>query len=252
MLLTNMIYIYIIISRLYKGVLVMSFYPYLILILGAVSLTLFLVLRDRNGSVEALILKTITSFLFLALAFTSAIINDKADNISYYLLIIMGLICGLIGDIVLDLKIIYKESSSLYQHAGMVSFLIGHIFYLSAIFTYFGFHWLPLVIALAAAVAINLVSKFVLKYNFKEHTIDCYLYAFFLSYMSTQSIYAAINAGGSATTILLAIGAALFMLSDLVLLKTYYEGKASRPYIIVNHTLYYGAQFLIALSILFI
>lgn len=230
----------------------MNFIPYISVILGAIALVFFIILRDGNGSVPALILKTITSFMFLATATAAFMVNFAADNATFYMLIMMGLVCGLIGDIVLDLKIIYKESSSLYQHAGMISFFLGHVFYISALYIYFGFHWLPLVIAIVIALAIILTSKYVFKFDFKEHTIDTYAYSFLLSYMMTQSIYAAIVSSGSSAMIIMAIGAVLFLLSDLVLSMTYYDGKDGKPFIAVNHILYYGAQFLIALSVLYL
>jgi uncharacterized membrane protein YhhN len=164
----------------------------------------------------------------------------------------MGLICGLIGDIILDLKIMYKESASLYQHGGMVAFLVGHLFYLAALIIYFGFNWTPLLIAVVLAFIIALVSKFILKFNFAEHTLDTYAYTFFLSYMMTQACYAAITHGFTACTILLAAGSILFLLSDLILVMTYYDNKDSKPFIAANHILYYAAQFTIALSVLYL
>lgn len=220
--------------------------------LGAVALTLFLIARDRNGSVKALLLKSTTSFLFISVAFASFMVNSGQGVATFFALIMMGLICGLIGDIVLDLKIMYKESSSLYQHGGMVAFLVGHLFYLAALIIYFGFNWMPLVIAVVLAILITLVSKFILKFNFAEHTIDTYAYTFFLSYMMTQACYAAITRDFTACTILLAAGAILFLLSDLVLVMTYYDNKDSKPFIVVNHVLYYAAQFTIALSVLYL
>ena len=70
-------------------------------------------------------------------------------------------------------------------------------------------------------------------------------------------------AQGSASAGILLAGAILFVLSDMVLSMTYfskpadYERKGmlnpeSRLMIIVNHVTYYLAQFLIALSLLFI
>ena len=230
----------------------MSFFPYLIIFLGAIALTLFLIARDRKGSVRALLLKTTTSFLFISVAFSSFMVNSSQGAATFFALIIMGLICGLIGDIVLDLKVMYKESSSLYQHGGMVAFLAGHLFYLAALIIYFGFNWMPLVIALALAIIIAAVSKFTFKFNFAEHTVDTYAYTFFLSYMMTQACYAAMTQGFSACTVLLAAGAILFLLSDLVLSMTYYDNKDSRPFIAVNHILYYAAQFSIALSVLYL
>jgi len=229
----------------------MSLYPYMLIFLGAIALTLFLIARDRKGSVKALLFKTLTSFLFIAVAFASFMVNLGQGVATFAMLIIMGLVCGLIGDILLDLKIMYKESSSLYQHGGMVSFLVGHLFYLAALIIYFGFNWMPLVFALVLAVIIAAVSKFILKFNFAEHSINTYAYSFILSYMMTQACYAAITQGYTACTVLLAAGAILFLLSDLVLVMTYYDGKDSRPFIAVNHILYYAAQFTIALSILY-
>ena len=229
----------------------MYFYPYLLVLTGSIALTLFLIARDRKGSVQALLIKTLTSFLFISVAFTSFMINPNPDVATFAMLIMMGLICGLIGDIVLDLKIMYRESSSLYQQGGMVAFLVGHLYYLAALVIYFGFNWMPMVIALVLAVIIGLVSKFILKFNFAEHTIITYAYSFFLSYMMTQACYAAITRGFTACTVLLAAGAILFLLSDLVLVMTYYDNKDSRPFIAVNHILYYAAQYSIALSILY-
>jgi uncharacterized membrane protein YhhN len=230
----------------------MNFYPYLIIFLGAIALALFLIARDRKGSVKALLLKTLTSFFFIAVAFASFMVNPSQSIAVFSMLIMMGLICGLIGDILLDLKIMYKESSSLYQHGGMVAFLVGHLFYLTALIIYFGFNWIPLVIALILAIIIACVSKFILKFNFAEHTVNTYAYSFILSYMMTQACYAAITQNFTASTILLAVGAILFLLSDLVLVMTYYDNKDSRPFIAVNHILYYAAQFTIALSILYL
>jgi alkenylglycerophosphocholine/alkenylglycerophosphoethanolamine hydrolase len=227
-------------------------YPYVLIFLGALALTLFLIARDRKGSVKALLYKTITSFLFISVAFASFMANQGKGVPEFAMLIMMGLVCGLIGDILLDLKVMYKESSSLYQHGGMVAFLVGHLFYLAALIIYFGFNWMPVVIALALAIIIAGVSKFILKFNFAEHSINTYAYSFVLSYMMTQACYAAITQGFTACTALLAAGSILFLLSDLVLVMTYYDNKDSRPFIVVNHVLYYAAEFSIALSILYL
>jgi len=230
----------------------MNYYPYLIVFLGAIALTLFLVYRDRNGSVKALLYKTLASFLFILVAVASFMVNPGQGVATFAVLIMMGLVCGLIGDILLDLKIMYKESSSLYQHGGMIAFLVGHLFYLTALIAYFGFSWIPLVIAVVLAIIIAGVSKFVFKFDFAEHTVDTYAYTFVLSYMMTQACYAAITQGFSTCTVLLAAGSILFLLSDLVLSMTYYDNKDSRGFIAVNHILYYAAQFVIALSILYL
>ncbi len=231
----------------------MNLFPYLVLASGAVALVLFLVVRDNKSSVEAILLKTITSALFMLLAFTCMLANQDATLIGYYGLIIMGLLFGLIGDIVLDLKILYKdniEQSDLYTHGGMGSFFIGHIFYLAAIIIYFSFSWVALLVAVAIAAFIVFLSLKVMKMNFGKFQFNVITYTLLLTYFVTNSFAAMIDVGG-ASAILLFIGATLFLLSDLVLSMTYFDGKDSKPLIIVNHVLYYSAQFLIALSILY-
>ena len=89
----------------------MNLLPYILIFSGAIALTFFLIYRDRNGSVKALLFKTVTSFLFISVAFTSFIVNSSQGVATFAMLIMMGLICGLIGDILLDLKVMYKGSS---------------------------------------------------------------------------------------------------------------------------------------------
>jgi uncharacterized membrane protein YhhN len=134
----------------------------------------------------------------------------------------------------------------------MIAFFIGHVFYISILIINFGFNWIPLAVAIALAVVIIFVSIFILKFDFKEHSIDTYLYSIVLSYMMTQACYSAIIQSYTVTTVLIAAGSILFLLSDLVLSMTYYDNKDSKPFIVINHVLYYAAQFSIALSILYI
>jgi uncharacterized membrane protein YhhN len=201
--------------------------------------------------VKALLLKIITSYLFVELAVVSFMVNHGPGITIFFGLITLGLISGMIGDIVLDLKTLYPGSASMYQHAGMVAFLIGHVFYLSALIIAFGFNWIPLVLAVVIGLTIILVSTLILKVDFKEHTVDSYLYSFFLSYMMTQACYAAVIRGFTASTLLLAAGSVLFLLSDILLIGIYYQGKDTKAHIVMNHVLYYTAQYSIALSILY-
>lgn len=225
-------------------------YPFFAIAVGLIFCFLFLLKRDRKGSINALLLKTLTSFMFILTAMTAFFANMQIDVVQYFALVSVGLMCGLIGDIMLDLKVIYKGSSSIYQFAGMTAFLIGHLFYLSALYSQYFFNIFPLIFAAILAFVIILVSKLLLKYDFREHTFHTYSYAFILSLMFTQSLYAFI-ASGELTAMLMAIGGASFLVSDLILVMTYYGGKDSRVYIITNHTFYYAAQFIIAMSILF-
>ncbi len=71
--------------------------------------------------------------------------------------------------------------------------------------------------------------------------------------MTTFSSIVAAQVTGEQVWYIMSAGGILFLLSDLVLSGTYFgEGKNKPSYVVVNHALYYGAQFCIASSILFL
>ena len=235
---------------------------YILLVLGGLFLTLFLLFRTKEGGLLPAALKTITSFLFVATAVSGAVNNYVVtgilgvEKLTFMGLIILGLVCGLVGDLTLDLKITYQSTnirhSDVYTFFGMAAFGIGHIFFISAVGVYFGFSAWTLLIAAAATAIIFTVSLFLLKMQFGKFLIPSVAYAFLLTLFLACAIAGGIFAGFSLPIILLIVGAALFLLSDLVLSMIYFDGNDSRVLIIVNHVLYYAAQFLIALSVYYI
>ena len=234
---------------------------YILLVIGAVFLTAFLSFRTKDGGILPAALKTITSFLFVATAVAAVIGNYSmtgslsAKKLLFMGLIVLGLVAGLIGDLTLDLKITYRDSnmrhSDLYTYFGMAAFGVGHILYIVAIALYFGFSPWTLLIALGATAAIFCVSVFVLKTDFGKFLVTSIVYTFLLTLFAANAIAAGVIAGFSLTVILLSVGAGLFLLSDLVLSTIYFDGDDSRGMIVVNHVLYYAAQFLIAVSLLY-
>lgn len=235
---------------------------YVLLVIGAVFLTIFLIFRTKEGGIFAAALKTITSLLFVGTAVAAIIGNYtltgvlNTDKLLFMGLILMGLVCGLIGDLTLDLKITYRDSnlrhSDLYTYFGMAAFGVGHLFYITAVALYFGFSPWTLLIAAGATALIFSVSIFVMKMSFGKFFVPSVLYAFLLTLFLSVTVAAGILAGFSLTVVLLVIGAGLFLLSDLVLSMIYFDGNEARFMIVINHVLYYAAQFLIALSIFYL
>lgn len=220
-------------------------------VLTVVSAVAFILTRVTKGGAWGILTKTLASLMFVAYGVFSLV------NVSYFkplalAFIIMGLIFGLIGDVVLDLKVVYKEHEAIYLNAGMLSFALGHICYLlGAVFiaaNVFNLLW-PLLTGLIAAVVLTpiiyVVSKFVLKLNFGKFLWQTLAYTFVLVFMVGFSIYMAVLAQ---EFIIFAGGIILIFLSDLVLSQNYFaEGKANDKFlIIVNHALYYAGQILMA------
>ena len=234
---------------------------YLLLAIGAVFLAAFLVFRTKDGGMLPAALKTVTSLFFVATALAAAIGNYTVsgtmtqEKALYFGLVVLGLVCGLIGDLVLDLKITYRDSnmrhSELYTYFGMSAFGVGHILYVSAVAGYFGFSAWTILIAAGVTTVIILSSIFVMKLQFGRFLIPSVLYTFLLTLFIACAVAGGVMAGFTLSVVLLIVGAVLFLLSDMVLSLIYFDGNDSRFLIIVNHVLYYAAQFLIAVSLFY-
>ena len=210
--------------------------------------------RSVATTVYSLCLKISASVCFIISAIF-AINAVGATNIS--LLIIVGLIFGLVGDVLLDLKIMYPKQDNEYFVSGTFSFAIGHFFYFLALIMY-NCEVIPnnliwniiagLVIATLLTTIIMLSSK-KLGLNFGNMLWIVIIYSFILTFMMSFSIAIAIFVP---QFWIFAVGMILFFLSDLVLSMQYFGGKDQKIFIYINHILYYLAQIMIAISILYL
>jgi hypothetical protein len=176
----------------------------------------------------------------------------------------MGLVMGLVGDITLDLKITYQKiikDSDTYTFAGMASFGIGHILYIVAISMLYEFSGWAILVGVGLNAAIFAVSIFLMKMKFGKWLIPSITYGFLLAiFMCVAGASCIIEKTVGPDLILFLIGSILFLLSDLagyvtaqpMLSMTYFDGKDSKIMIIINHVLYYAAQFSIAVAVLYI
>ena len=236
------------------------------IIIAAVLTVVFLAARvtiaTRNKSYGVLttMLKALASLGFIAIAVTAIYmggINGTGLHVRSAIFIVAGLVMGLIGDIVLDLKVVYygEKEEDVYLTSGMVSFGIGHIFYFVAILLYFTssiVSWaiIGICIAVAAVVAFGMVfggTKF-MGFNFGKFTIHSICYAFLLLFMGALGIAVWVKGAGANPHVpVFSIGMILFLLSDVVLTQMYFGGKPrDKTLCVINHALYYAAQIMIA------
>lgn len=255
--------------------------PYFLLAVGIVMLVLFLIARDKKSSMLAIILKTVTSLFFIATGVASLVENGVANDLSNVILpsclVLLGLVLGMVGDITLDFKIYFKGLEGKYEGAekdrdsmmyfGMLAFGVGHILYITSMairFPGYGMNvlWSAL-ISIGVVAAMFCVTIFALKMQFGKFLIPSIIYAFLLCWFVVMSAMYVKPANASTSSIVLLVGSILFVISDMVLSMTYFSkpedyqrqgalNPESRLMIIVNHVTYYLAQFLIALSLLFI
>ena len=217
-------------------------------LLSVLATILFLVVRIKKGGALAVITKAFASLCFVAYALFSLTQITWFNEGSTFIL--LGLVCGLIGDVLLDLKVFYNQDSNIYLNAGMLSFGVGHISYFvgmiligNGVINFL----LPILISVLVSLALTplviLISKKI-GLDFGKFLWQTIAYSFVLIFMSMFSIYLACL---QLEFIILAGGFALFLLSDLVLSMQYFGGKQTDTFfVIVNHSLYYAAQILIA------
>lgn len=227
---------------------------YIVLAVGVVVSLIFCYQRRLGYSVKNLIFKAVSSLCYLLTAVFALIDNSSA--FTYGSLIIMGGALGLVGDISLDLKGIYKKDESTYLKAGFIFFLVGHIFYICALIYSLKIKWWLILIAavIAAVIGIGTVlTANIMKVHYGAYRRIVAVYVSFLAMTMLTAIISAIVSGFQTGYILMAVGGILFLLSDVVLSNTFFgRGKDKKRHLFLNHFLYYAAQYLIAASVMFV
>ncbi len=214
---------------------------------------LFIVIRTWKGGLPAMLLKTLASLCFVTMGIVGLATSTLTNKIPLALIVI-GLLFGMVGDILLDLKVIY-DNDKIYLNFGMLSFVLGHMAYFSAL-TLFAYEtekslWLPVLVSVGVALAVTAViligGKKLMKLEFGDYLWQTVAYTIILAFMVEYTLILAIMNAGMWMAF---VAFALFFMSDAVLSSQYFGGKLhSRPYIAINHTLYYSAQILLALTI---
>lgn len=214
--------------------------------------------KDVSGGVLAMLAKAVASVGFIGVGVAG--IYTGVHNIHAAIFVVFGLVMGLIGDIVLDLKVVYagKKEDAIYLTSGMVSFGIGHVFYFVAICLLLGSTvvsgaLIGVCLAIAAIGAFGMVfgGEKLLKFNFGKFTIHSLLYAFILLFMGAFTVGCCIVMKNNKMA-LFASGMILFLLSDVVLTQMYFGGRPNdKSLCVINHIFYYAAQICIAACVFF-
>lgn len=226
-------------------------------ILCCIATVVFLIVRTKTGGVWGMLAKTVASIMFVAFAISGTMFSSF-PKIALY--IVLGLIFGLVGDILLDLKVTYKQHENIYLNSGMLSFACGHIMYFIASIFYmkeieglsthiYNFILIALGIAFVFSTIILLASG---KCNirFGKFTYQSFFYSCILCFMSVFSICISII---NPIFAIFAAGIFMILVSDLILSIVYFGNKENnKMLIILNHSIYYLGQILMAIGIFFV
>lgn len=222
--------------------------------IGMCFLIAFMVMCNKKRSVLGVYIKNLTSIFFILTAVTGAFNNtDYTDVWKYALPIVVGEVFGLMGDIYLDQKWLYPQHNDQYLNMGFISFGIGHFFFMGAMYTHAKFEikdmLVPVVIGIIVTV-VNLALEKPTKQKYGKFFAIVTVYCLILGTMLGTAFWAYIKTR-QVSYLVYTIGAALFLLSDVILSPMYFaiaQDKNTPVNFVLNHTTYYVGQYLIALT----
>ena len=225
----------------------MKSYICLLILLGLVLQALFIKVEHEEKYLLADILKGSASLIFVLIGYQAFLVTSNAFN----RLFLYGLIFGMIGDILLNLRYVFPKHGQKIFLVGILAFLIGHILYLLALIPQARHVWIWYCIAIGAFAAICLLI-----YIFRTMEVKPAFKIFGVFYLGAVFIMTAIAIGiaifvPNRRSILYAIGAILFTASDVVLIFNTFSGVTKFSMRIANLSLYYLGQILIACSMFF-
>ena len=214
---------------------------FVLIILCAVLARFFLVAESREEYVKAVILKGLASLCFVAIG----LICSPGTHVAS--MIVTGLIIGSIADVLLNLRMVFKEKGQLIFLVGIVVFLTGHIMYLAAV--------IPLCTNKLVCIIIGLVlTALLMVWIFQRITAKPAFKIFGVVYIGAIMLLNCVAIGNvvaaqSPFNIVFAIGAVLFLVSDIVLILNTFGSEFKQSLRNTNISLYYAGQLLIAFSL---
>ena len=226
----------------------MTPFAVLLALLGMTIQSVFIMVEHREKYGLSVILKGTAAILFCVVGVIA--MSMASANRSFAKLILFGLCCGALGDILLNLQFVFPANGQRIFLMGVVAFLAGHILYLCAIVSLCQNLLLCIVVGAILAAAL-------LAWIFKELTIKPVFKIFGVLYLSAIVLMTTVAIGNviaapRAATWLYAAGGALFTLSDIVLIFYTFGKEQKFSMRITNLILYYLGQLMIAFSLFYV
>lgn len=226
----------------------MGFFIWLFVLLAAIAAALFTRVAYIGRPFGKLCTKTLASVGFLLVGILCACATPLGPGrTSYTVLMLIGLILGLVGDVSLAYQEVFPRKKERYFLLGLGAFLMGHLFYIAA------FAFLPqsgalwLLVAVLLFLALLCAQRF-FRVDLGTMRLPVYAYAAVISIMAGLASGTAVG-GQNLQGWLVCIAAWLFVFSDAVLALLYFGRPRGRWLTAANLASYYLAQLLLALSI---
>lgn len=208
----------------------------------------FIKAMEADDQEKASVLKGITTICCILIALIAYFMTSLPK---FALLVILGLIFGFLGDELLALRFVYTKKFNAFFLSGALAFLIGHIFYLIALYGLAPRAWMLSVPLTLAALAAEFI-------NSKKHSLDMGKLFLPLGFYAAVVCFMGCSAVGVCAlrfnfgTLLFAVAGLCFIASDSILSVQCFSDRPTNTKNRVLHIFYWAAQLLIALSPIFI
>ena len=217
---------------------------YLLMLIGLILQCLFIYVENKENYPVASVLKGSASLMFVLVGYNAYLLVNNPFNKT----ILLGLIFGMLGDILLSLRFVFTKQGQKIFLFGILVFLIGHIFYLAVLIKQAQHIWIYHCTLIGLLLAAGLLF-----YIFKTMDIKKAFKIFGVVYLSVIFVMCSIAIGvamfiPSNRSIVFALGAVLFTASDIILIFNTFSGSNKLSLRIANLLLYYVGQLLIAYS----
>ena len=216
----------------------------LLAIIGIMLQAFFIIVEHKKKYLAALLLKTSASIIFVII---SLITSKYCQNPLVSKYIVLGLCFGALGDFFLNLRFVLDKIGSKIFLIGILIFFTGHLMYLVPLYNLSSNTLLSIIIGIIASalLLIWIFKQIEAKMAFKIFGI------FYIGAVTLMTCFALINFINNISlfTFLYALGALLFLISDIVLILNTFTKKTRFSMRITNLSLYYIGQLLIAISL---
>lgn len=214
------------------------------------SASAFIYMRINHVGLHAFWAKLVASALFVVGGFVAIMMKTNApDCLSF---ILLGLFFCMIGDLLNELKIVYRPHEKQYMTGSLVVFALAQVMFvigLTVLVAASKSVVVPIFVSLAlgsVVATILLVNSNNVGLEFNAHKSAVFAYTFLVSIVTAYTIALAVLLP---TLWIFAVGMVLFLVSNVVFAFINWGLKNSNTIHIVNLSAYYVAQILIMITL---
>lgn len=216
-------------------------------VIGVLFQLVFILVEKKEEMKKALLLKMIAASVFVAAGFISM---KECPDKRFASFIVLGLIFGWIGDFFMNYRFLVKKQKPVFL-LGAVSFLTNHIFYIVALTPFVKGTFLKAI--MVTGVALVTITHWIVKQTDVKMGLKIFghVYLSALTFITAETLFMFLAKTDNIGILIMCIGAALFTVSDYILILNSFSSKKKKWMRPANLLFYYFGQIIIVCSLMY-